>query len=364
MKIAGYILLVLTCSGLLIGFGAYGAWRQQQMLRQWQPVSAAVTQNEVASSRYGGFTPDVRFSYSIKGKTFEGTRAAPLYLGGSRDWVESVSRRLSVEGSNAYVNPADPSQAYLLPIGRFRPYGLILAGLTLLGLGILPLRAGGVFAHEPVAITGGPYDWYTLTPGGSHADRAMGWAGAALGWYLLGAIAVGHYYLVTPPAYELKSGIIAVLYAVAGAYPVFRAFSAIGVASRLGAPKVHMTRKTAHLGEPIIVRIEQPFLRDTIVRELRVKLTCTRRDGLASVRYFTASKIAAEDRAVRAGEVIHGEFAFEVPDKKQHPSTAFARFDYPRTDWQIEVAARTRKCHATVIFPIVAEHEQKAAKAA
>lgn len=365
MRIAGYILVLVLSAGLLIGLGVRGVWRQQRMLLSYQPVPAAVTKNDVRSSKLGGYEPDVEYSYNVRGKTYQSGHVAPLRVNGSRTWVESVAHRVRAEGSTAYYNPYDPAQAYLLPIGRFRPYGLILAGLMLLGLGLLPLRAGGVFSHEPVSITGGQFNWYDLTPGGSHADRAMGWSAAAVLWYLLGALAVGHYYLATPPAYELKSAVSAVLYAVAGLWPVIRAIGAMDVASRLGVPKAHMTQKVARLHKPIIVRVEQPFLRDTVVRELRVVLTCTRRDGLGSVRYYTASQVLVEDRAVRAGEMIHGEFSFEVPDKKRHASTLFSRWDYPRTDWQIEVVARTAKCHATICFPIIAENaQQQAAKAA
>lgn len=364
MRIAGFILVLVLSSGLLVGLGVYGAWRQQRMLGGYQPVPAAIATNGVRASKLGGFEPQVRYSYNVRGKTYESDRAAPLRVNGSRDWADSVTRRIRAEGSTAYYNPRDPAEAFLLPIGRFRPYGLILAGLALLGVGLLPMRAGGVFAHEPVAITGGPFDWYDLTPGGSHADRALGWSAAALLWYLLGALVVGHYFAMTPPAYELKSAVSSVLYAVAGGWPVYRAMSALGVASRLGAPKAHMTQRVAHLNKPIIVRVEQPFLRDTIVRELRVVLTCTRRDGLGSVRYYTASQMLAEDRAVRAGECVHGEFTFLVPDKKRHASTPFNRWDYPRTDWQIQVVARTPKCHATSTFPILTENAKLAAKAA
>jgi Protein of unknown function (DUF3592) len=364
MRIAAYIITIALTAGLLAGLGVYGAWRQQQMLRNYQPVKASVELNETRSSKLGGFEPDLRFSYTVKGKTYESGRAAPLRINGSRSWVDSVTRRILAEGSTAYYNPQDPGEAYLLPIGRFRPYGLILVGLALFGLGIFPIRAGGVFAHEPLAITGGPFDWYCLTPGGSYADRVMGWSAVTVCWYLLGAVVVGHYYMTTPPSYELKSGVLAALYVVAGLWPASRAVSAAGVASRIGEPKAHMTQKIAHLGEPIIVRIEQPFLRDTTVREVRVALTCTRRNGLGSVRYYISSNTVAEDRAVHAGEVIHGEFTFEVPQKKRHPSTPFNRWNYPRTDWQIEVTASTGSSAVTVAFPIRAENVKQAAKAA
>jgi hypothetical protein len=318
----------------------------------------------VRASRFGGFEPDVGFAYKVGGQTYESQQAAPLRVNGSRDWAEGVRRRIAADGSTAYVNPRDPGDAYLVPIGRFRPYGFILAGFVLFGLGLIPVRSGGALAHEPVAITGGPFDWYDLTPGGTHADRALAWSAAALLWYLVGTIAVAHYYLTTPPAYELKSAVIAVLYAGLGIWPAHRALSAAAVAARLAAPKARMTRNTAHLGEPIIVRVEQPFLRDTVVREVRVVLTCVRRNGLGSDRYFSASCIAAEERAVRAGESIHGEFSFEVPEKKRHASTPFTRWDYPRTDWQIEVVTRTSKMSVTTAFPVIAEHPRHAAKAA
>jgi len=364
MRIATYIVLMVLTAGLLIGLGIHGAFRQQQMLRNYQPVPASVSQNEIQPSKLGGYEPDVRFTYTVKGKTYESEQAAPLRVNGSRGWAQSITRRIDAEGFTAYYHPQDPGEAYLLPIGRFRPYGLILAGWVLLGLSVLPMRAGGVFAHKPVAITGGPFDWYDLTPGGSYANRVLGWSLASVLWYLLGVGVVGHYFLITPPSYELKSGIIGALYMVAGLWPTYRAVSAGGAASRVGTPKAHMTQKVAHLGEPIIVRIEQPFLRDTTVLEVRVALTCCRRNGLGSVRYYTSSNTVAEDRAVHAGEVIHGEFTFEIPQKKRHTSTPFNRWSYPRTDWLIEVTTRTAHSVVSVGFPIVADNLKQAAKAA
>lgn len=356
--------VVILSAGLLIALGVKGAWRQQQRLSSYRPVPAVVNKNAVQSSKFGGVEPDVLFAYSVGGKPYESSQVAPLRIHGSRDWAEKLTRRVQAEGGTAYYNPSDPSEAYLLPIGRFRPYGLILLGLTVLGLGLLAIRTGGAFAHEPVSLTDGPYDWFDLTPGGSLADRALGWSATTLLWYLLGGLTLCHYYLTTPPAYELKSIVSAILFAAAGAWPACRALSAVPAASRLGAPKAQTTRKTAHLGEPIIIRVEQPFLRDTLVRELRVALTCTRRNGLGSVRYFTASQIISQDRVVHAGEMLHGEFAFDVPDKKRHPSTPFTRWDYPRTDWQIEVTTRIGRSSTTITFPIIAENTHKAAQAA
>ncbi len=364
MRIAAYIVFIVLTAGLFVGFGVHGAWRQQQMLRTYKPVPASVNQNEVRSSKLGGYEPDVLFTYTARGKAYESEQAAPLRVSGSRSWAEGITRRIQAQGSTAYYNPRDPSQAYLLPIGRFRPYGLILAGLALFGLGILPIRSGGVFAHEPVAITGGPFDWYFLTLGGSYADRVMGWSAAAILWYLLGAVVLAHYYMTTPPSYELKSGFVAALAVVAGLWPAYRAVTAAGAAAIIGTPKAEMTQKTAHLDGPIIVRVQQPFLRDTTVNEIRVALTCCRRNGLGSVRYYTSSQIVVEDRAVHAGEVIYGEFTFEVPEKKRHPSTAFTRWVYPRTDWQLELTARTAKTSVSIAFPIVAEKAKQAAKAA
>ncbi len=364
MRIASYIVTIVLLAGLSVGFGVHAGWQQQQMLRTYQAAPASVDQNETRTSRLGGYEPDVRFTYTVAGKTYESQQAAPLRVSGSREWAEGITRRIQAEGSNAYYNPQDPAQAYLIPIGRFRPYGLILAGLAILAIGVLPIRAGGVFAHEPVAITGGPFDWYTLTPGGSYSDRALTWSAVSVLWYLLGAAAIGHYYMTTPPAYEMKSGVIGALYTVAGLWPVLRAVAAAAAASRIGTPKAHMTQKAVHLGEPVIVRIEQPFLRDTTVLEVRVALTCCRRNGLGSVRYYTSSNTVAEDRAVQAGETIHGEFTFEVPQKKRHPSTPFNRWDYPRTDWLIEVTTRTTRSAVTASFPILAENPKQAAKAA
>lgn len=364
MHITAYILAVIIAIGLLLGFGLHGAWTQQQVLHTYQPVNATVNKNEVKKSRLGGHTPDLLYTYTAKGQAYENTQAAPLFINGSRRWAESITKRITAEGSTAYVNPLDPSQAYLLPIGRFRPYGLILAGIALLTASVFPLRAGGVLSRKPLAITGGPFDWYNLSPGGTYPARAMIWCTASALWYLLGGIAIAHYYLATPPGHEIKGAVISALYLLTGTWPAWQAFTACAIASRLGAPKVKMTKKTVALGEPVIVRIEQSFLRNTHIREIRVTLTCYRRNGLGSEKYYASSQFAAQDRTVRADERIQGEFTFEVPQTKQHPSTRFSRLDYPRTDWQIEVTTRTAQSSVTVNFPILAEHVKQAVKAA
>jgi len=364
MRITAYILVVAVVVGLLAGFGVHGAWKQQQALRAYQPVNATVNKNEIKHSQFGGYTPDLLYSYTVHGHTYESNQAAPLFISGSGDWAESITQRIQAEGSTAYINPHDPSQTYLLPVGRFRPYGLLLASIALLTVSVFPMRAGGVMSHKPLAITGGPFDWYNLTPGGTCPERAMIWTVSAVLWYLLGAAVIAHYYFATPPAHEIKAAVTSALYFLVGLCPAARAVSACAIASRLGAPKVQMTQKTVHLGEPVIVRIEQPFIRSTLVREVRVSLTCYRRNGLGSERYFASSQPAVQDHAVRAGEKIYGEFTFEVPHKKQHPSTRFSRLEYPRTDWQIEVTTRTQRSTVTVNFPILAEQIKQVAKAA
>lgn len=356
MRVLSYLLLVITIAGLLIGVGVNGAWSQQRMLRSYQPVPASVQESGVASSPLGGYAPSVSYSYVAAGKTQHADRVAPLSISGSREWAESISNRARSETTTAYVNPNDPADAYLLPIGCFRPYGLILAGLLLLGLSILPLRRGGVFEHQPVSVTAGPYDWYELTPEGTPTDQTLAYLAISAVWYLLGGMAIAHYYLTIPPDYEIKAMVFSAIFAAAGLWPLYRAAKTWCAASHVTAPKARMTRNTVHLDEPIIVRIEQPFVRDTTVRQVRVALCCTRRNGLGSVKYFTASHAAAENRAVRHGETIEGEFTFEVPEKKRHPSTPFSRWQYPRTDWQIEITTRTDKASSTTTFPILAEH--------
>lgn len=364
MRIIAYILATTLIVGLLLGFGLHGAWRQHEVLHTYQPVNATINKNEVKQSKLGGYTPDLLYTYTAKGQTYENSQAAPLFINGSSSWAETISQRITAQGSTAYVNPLDPGQAYLLPVGRFRPYGLTLAGIVLLTVSVFPMRAGGVLSRKPLAITGGPFDWYSLSPGGTYPDRATIWCVASVIWYLLGIIVIAHYYLTTPPSYEIKSVVISGLYLFAGTWIAWRALSACTIASRLGAPKAQMTKKTVALGEPVIVRIEQPFLRNTQIREIRITLTCYRRTGLGSEKYYASSQFAAQNRTVRVGEKIQSEFTFEVPQKKQHPSTRFSRLDYPRTDWQIEVTTRTDRSSATVNFPILAEHSKRATKAA
>jgi hypothetical protein len=364
MRITAYITFILLIAGLFLGFGVYTAMQQQQMLRTYKAVSATINQNDTRPSKLGGYEPDVQFTYTVSGKIYESSQAAPLRISGSRSWADSITRRIQSSESVAYCNPHDPAQAFLLPIGRFRPYGLILTGMALLAVSILPIRTGGIFARQPAASTGGQFDWFNLSPGNSYTNRALGWSAAAIMWYLLGIAVIGHYYLGTPPSHELKALITAIIYALAGLWPVTRALSAANTASRLGAPSVQMIQKNVHLNQPVIVRVELPFMRDTLVREVRVALICYRRNGLGAERYYASSQPVVENHAARAREIVRGEYTFEVTDKKRHPSTRFGRFDYPRTDWLIEVTTHTAHATVTVGFPILAETPKRDARAA
>ena len=71
MRITAYITIILLIASLFLGFGAYAGVQQQQMLRTYKAVSATIDQNDSRPSKLGGYEPDVRFTYTVAGKTYE-----------------------------------------------------------------------------------------------------------------------------------------------------------------------------------------------------------------------------------------------------------------------------------------------------
>ncbi len=364
MRIIGYALVIVVSAGLLIGLGIHGARHQQSMLSSYRPTPANIEKIEVRSSKMGGFEPSVSFSYRVGAMRYSSQRFAPLLVNGSRHWADSVVEKVRYTSATAYVNPSDPSEAYLMPIGRFRPFGLILAGLVILNLGLLPLSKAGVFSRTPGSTSRGPYDWFELKPSVTITGCAFGWSAFTLWWYTSAGVTVGYYYHAVPPTYEAKALVAAVLYAVAGLWPAYRALRATALALKLRPPGVRMIKHTVELDEPIIIRIDQKFSGHATVREVRVALSCIIHNGIGLDRYFKTSHIVLKDRSTQSGDRVQGEYAFEVPEKKRRPSTPGSRFAFPRIDWVIEVTTQTSAGSHTASYPIKAVRSRAKAKAA
>lgn len=124
----------------LLFFAAVGAalwgWDAWRLLR-WRPVPAVVTASSVREVRgsKGSLTyrPRVEYRYSAAGGSHVGTEALAGGESRGRDWAESIAERFAPgTRTRAFVDPDDPTRAYLLRRPSPGVYVFLVAPLVLL----------------------------------------------------------------------------------------------------------------------------------------------------------------------------------------------------------------------------------------
>lgn len=149
-------------AGIFLLAGIHFARQQARKLATFRPVPAKVISSGVLSTtadegESSGHTPDIRYTYTTGGKTYEtNTVLASGNNGtGGLAWAEQVVEQYP-DGTTttAYIDPADPSKAFLIREASVGPYVFILfpmihfcVGLAvLLGAGSKPYLSGAPLA--------------------------------------------------------------------------------------------------------------------------------------------------------------------------------------------------------------------------
>lgn len=102
-------------------FGALGVGTVSTELVRlvtWRPVSATVVSAEVRrehGKRHPTFRPVVLYRYEFAGREYESDRVTPIAYASGHEWAVAVAGAYQPgERTTAYVNPANPSAAYLI----------------------------------------------------------------------------------------------------------------------------------------------------------------------------------------------------------------------------------------------------------
>ncbi|MFO0761293.1 MAG: DUF3592 domain-containing protein [Byssovorax sp.] len=145
---AWVIPLVFSAIGSLIVAWGMTFIRKDQSIRKWPRAPGQITHASVKSGHshardpnnpgwqqtYEVFLPEVRFVYTVEGRTFEGTQIArTVSWTTSVDEVQKRVDRYPVHGKvEVYVDPQDPAVAYLeTPTSGGAVFLLIFGGFFL-----------------------------------------------------------------------------------------------------------------------------------------------------------------------------------------------------------------------------------------
>jgi hypothetical protein len=151
-----FVALIGLVGGLLCGLGNARARSRSQAAQRWltapgKVVEAGVTRG--GSTRNAYFSPAIRYSYEVNGKTRQGTRlrfgmVATRGRGGS----EKILAPYPVGGAiSVRYNPDNPDESVLEParVGRNLLAGAIVCGLLFLaGAAIVAMAVQGVFSAD------------------------------------------------------------------------------------------------------------------------------------------------------------------------------------------------------------------------
>jgi hypothetical protein len=115
----GWVIIALALLATAVGVNDYFA--QKSALATYQPANATITgvTVESRSGRRGRtwYTPVVRYAYEINGKHYEGSRLrrgkGPSYRD-PREAARVAALYKQGHSVSVYINPADPSQSFVL----------------------------------------------------------------------------------------------------------------------------------------------------------------------------------------------------------------------------------------------------------
>lgn len=99
-----------------IGLGLFSV--QLYRIVTWAPVTATVVSSDVGvvtGNKGNSYKPVVVYNYRYQGSPYQASAVTPISISASQSWAREVAGRYrSGDVTTAYVNPANPYNAYLL----------------------------------------------------------------------------------------------------------------------------------------------------------------------------------------------------------------------------------------------------------
>jgi len=338
---------------VFLGFGGYMAWSQHHKITTYQPVPATVLSADVKTIRTRdsrgrtstSYKPVVKYRYQVDGRTHTCDAVTPIEESGMHSWAHGIVEQYPAgQETEAYYNPADPSEAFLVKQYSFFPYVFLLCPMPFwaiaIGVGVgTGMGRRGRSGVWPVS--GG---WYQLRPTTRLASRRSGALIVSLGWHIAGVLAWGHFFRVAEPPYGLFATITTVVYETIGLVPVGIFLYYFRLGRILSDARLLIDTQQLALGDEITIRVEQGIFTALQIDEMSVALVCeeTRKTRSGSKTTVSSHKCyedgvpVMKDRPVTAGEPLGVEHAFRIPDDGA-PTSPPSYAGYPRYAWRFEV---------------------------
>jgi len=218
----GFIVLIAAAACLSgLGFGVNWIYQQHERITTYQPVSVEVENSWVrrsGSRKYRSYEPVIEYKFEKDGTWYRATGLYPAYSKGRQSWAkEMVTKFPPGKVIEAYIDPANPKEAFLIRHYSSVPYSVFLiAGLVtvvVIGIGfeistnhkkyqtegeVLPLRSRG----QSSGGSSGVEQWVVLTPRKKLSSRASMWGWLTFFSFMF-LLTYSHYLWFADRPYEL-----------------------------------------------------------------------------------------------------------------------------------------------------------------
>jgi hypothetical protein len=352
--LAGLALLAAAASAVLIS-------AQERRLSTWRPAPAVITESGERTYRTykGGSSRSlrIRYRYRADGREYESTRVFPGPLATTGGESLELRERFPVGSAvTAFVDPDDPSRAFLVPVRSFLPYLVVLLVSAPLGALAAGLATGGVrYVRSSERETPAPVKdergWFVVRP--FRAYRALrNAAAAALAVFApVGAIAFVDYF--GRPGPKGATSVFALLgWLALLARLAWAVVKRTWVGGRVDDARLAIRPPYPVAGATLQVVFDQPVRTDLWVRAVDLtlvaeRLTVRTKHGRTRTRKKEVARrrlrLPVDGRAWPSAP-IHVEGALEVP--------AEATEEGGFLSWRIEARTRLRGPDYFTRFPI------------
>ncbi len=351
-----FVALFTAIPLIFLGVGAWQAHEQSTRLKRFLPVKAEVIETDVeshtsSSTSNGGssttYKPVVTYRYEVNGQSYTCREVTPIRFSSSDyDWAREVvarfeDARAGEQSVDAWYNPDDPSDAYLLKEATFFPY--MFALFPMLFFAVVAFMATRMISSkaDPLEPVPNQPGWTQIRPRSLATYKRLAAMLVALAWNGLGVLVARHYSSVVEGGWGVLATVTLGIYFGLGVIPVVMTVYYWMVGRAIDDPVITIEAETLRLGETITIQVEQFCKRAVAVQELTLGLRCrkdskTRHGGKTS---YSSSVVYEEgiptisDYEASAGETLLA--SCQVPLPADGNPTRLD--DYPKYIWTIDV---------------------------
>lgn len=328
------------------GIGAYGVWSQHHKITTYRPVEAMVVSTRVAEHRGKSttYSPEVHYRYKVGDVTYISRNVLPFHESASYAWAQEIRHHYhSRQSTEAYYDPANPGDAFLLRRYSFTPYVFVLFPIIFLVVPVVLYFAQA--AARPLSPpVPQPDGWYELKPVSRvtvRGQRALAIGGV---WQGIGVLTSGHYFAAATRPYETAALVVTGIYVALGCIPLSMAVYYYLVHRHIGDARLFVNTPRFVLGEEVTLLLQQRVYSALQITALNANLVCnqttkTTVGGKTSIQTnvcYRDDAVLMQDHAAAPRDVLAVTRTVVLPAEGR-PSTPPKQKGYPCYAWLMEV---------------------------